>query len=97
MSDDIDPEIAALIGGSVEEYHSAGPPAGGAPGGAKPVPGIAPPDFTSLFGDMGVTAEPREKKEYDVDLTPGGSYELLKDEFGIWQDSLGRFRKFINW
>ncbi len=21
--------------------------------------------------------------EYDVDLTPGGSYELLKDEFGI--------------
>ena len=80
MSDDIDPEIAALIGGSVEEYHSAGPPAGGAPGGAKPVPGIAPPDFTSLFGDMGVTAEPREKKEYDVDLTRKGFSPLGKME-----------------
>lgn len=35
--------------------------------------------------------------EYDIDLTPGGTYELLNDEFAIWRDSLGRFRKFINW
>jgi len=34
--------------------------------------------------------------EYDVDLTPGGTYELLNDEFAIWRDSLGRFRKQIN-
>ena len=35
--------------------------------------------------------------EYDVDLEPGGTYELLNDEFGIWRDSLDHFRKFINW
>lgn len=35
--------------------------------------------------------------EYDVDLEPGGTYELLNDEFGIWRDSLNHFRKFINW
>ena len=35
--------------------------------------------------------------EYDVDLTPGGTYELLNDEFAIWRDSLGHFRKYINW
>ncbi len=35
--------------------------------------------------------------EYDVDLTPGGTYELLSDEFAIWRDRLGAFRKAINW
>ncbi len=35
--------------------------------------------------------------EYDVDLAPGGTYEMLNDEFGIWQDSLKHFRKFIGW
>lgn len=33
--------------------------------------------------------------EYDVDLVPGGTYELLDDEFAIWRDSLSRFRKEI--
>ena len=35
--------------------------------------------------------------EFDVDLTPGGSYELLNDELGIWHQSLDNFRKYINW
>jgi hypothetical protein len=35
--------------------------------------------------------------EYDVDLTPGGSYELLDDQFAIWRDVLGRFHKQIGW
>jgi hypothetical protein len=35
--------------------------------------------------------------EYDVDLTPGGTYELLDDEFGTWRGALGRFYKFIGW
>jgi len=35
--------------------------------------------------------------EYDVDLTPGGTYELLGDELGIWRDSVSNFRKFIKW
>ena len=34
--------------------------------------------------------------EFDVDLTPGGTYELLNDEFAIWRDSLRRFRKQID-
>jgi hypothetical protein len=30
--------------------------------------------------------------EMDVDLTPGGTYELLNDEFGIWLKTLGNFK-----
>jgi len=61
VPDEIDPEIAALIGGNVEEYKP----------GAKPRPAGAPlpPDFESLFGDLGVTAENREKRESDVDFS----------------------------
>lgn len=29
--------------------------------------------------------------EYDVDLTPGGTYELLDDEFATWRKMLGLF------
>ena len=29
--------------------------------------------------------------EYDVDLTPGGTYELLDDEFATWRSTLTRF------
>lgn len=35
--------------------------------------------------------------EYDVDLTPGGTYELLDDELGIWRRELVEFTKFIGW
>lgn len=31
--------------------------------------------------------------EYDVDLAPGGTYELLDDEFSTWLITLGRFVK----
>ena len=34
---------------------------------------------------------------YDVDLSPGGTYEMLDDQFGIWRDAVIRFRKYINW
>jgi hypothetical protein len=66
VSDDIDPEIAALIGGSVEQYKPGATPKG------APTGGPAAPEFSSLFGDMGVTAEPRDKSEYGVDLTRKG-------------------------
>jgi hypothetical protein len=33
----------------------------------------------------------------DVDLSPGGTYENLKDEFGVWEDMLAKFLKTINW
>ncbi|HUO99685.1 MAG TPA: YbjN domain-containing protein [Rhizomicrobium sp.] len=31
----------------------------------------------------------------DVDLSPGGSYELLNDQFQVWNDSVARFEKTI--
>jgi hypothetical protein len=33
--------------------------------------------------------------EMDVDLTPGGTYELLDDEFATWRGTLGRFNTFV--
>jgi hypothetical protein len=97
VSDDIDPEIAALIGGgAVEEYKPAEPRApspggpGGGPGGGPaggPGGGTLPPDFTSLFGEMGVTAEPRETGEFGVDLTRKGFAPVEKiesDRPGAW-------------
>jgi hypothetical protein len=35
--------------------------------------------------------------EYDIDLTPGGTYDLLDDQLEIWKSAVGRFRKFIKW
>jgi hypothetical protein len=72
VPDDIDPEIAALIGASVEEYHSTA--------AKQPLGGPLPPDFTSLFGDMGVTGEVRDKGEFDVDLTRKGFAPVTKFE-----------------
>ncbi len=34
--------------------------------------------------------------EMDVDLTPGGTYELLNDEFATWRSTLATFKQFIN-
>ena len=33
--------------------------------------------------------------EYDVDLTPGGTYELLDDEFDTWRMSVKHFHDFL--
>ena len=65
MPDDIDPEIAALIGTSVEEYRSESLTAKSrASGGAEP------PDFTSLFGEIaGPDEASQNKSEFNVDLT----------------------------
>ena len=34
--------------------------------------------------------------EYDVDLSPGGTYEILNDEFAIWRDQLKKFADFVD-
>jgi hypothetical protein len=34
--------------------------------------------------------------EMDVDLTPGGTYELLNDEFATWRATLANFRKTMS-
>jgi len=84
VADEIDPEIAALIGGSVEEYRPSGEAAparpaaaGGAHSGAapgqRPQEGAAQagalPDFGTLFGDMSVDGDEQERSESDVDLS----------------------------
>jgi hypothetical protein len=33
--------------------------------------------------------------EMDVDLSPGGTYEILNDEFAIWRNTLNNFNGFI--
>jgi hypothetical protein len=33
--------------------------------------------------------------EYDVDLTPGGTYELLNDEFATWRTSVKHFHELL--
>jgi hypothetical protein len=65
VSDDIDPEIAALIGGSVEEYRGGQKK----PSEIPPQGGSLPPDFGTLFGDLGVDGDHRQKQEFDVDLS----------------------------
>ncbi len=74
MPDDIDPEIAALLGG-IEEYS---PKAGSKAAVPKMQPGG--PSFESLFGDMSVTGELAAKGEFEVDFSkksydPIGQYE----------------------
>ncbi len=33
---------------------------------------------------------------YDINLSPGGTYEALKDDFGVFRGFLSDFKKFIN-
>ena len=35
--------------------------------------------------------------EQDVDLTPGGTYELLDDQLAIYRSALAKFRTYIKW
>lgn len=62
MADEIDPEIAALIGG-IEEYKPRG---AGAKGGAQAMP---EPSFESLFGGMSVDGTAKQHGEFDIDLS----------------------------
>jgi hypothetical protein len=35
--------------------------------------------------------------QYDVNLSPGGSYEALDDDFGVWRMMMSDFADFIGW
>ncbi len=35
--------------------------------------------------------------DMDVDISPGGTYEMLNDAFATWRMTLRSFRKFIKW
>jgi hypothetical protein len=75
VPDEIDPEIAALIGDLVEEPRTEK-----AVDVEPTEETVLPPDFTSLFGDMGAAAEARTRNEFDVDLTRKGFDSVKKIE-----------------
>jgi hypothetical protein len=75
VPDDIDPEIAALIGGSSGEARPAK-----AAAEELAAETVSPPDFTSLFGDIGAAAESRIRSEFEVDLTRKGFTPVEKIE-----------------
>ena len=75
MSDEIDPEIAALLG------TDAGPK-----GPAERKSAADTPDFDSLFGGAGVVMEERNKAEFDVDLTRARIAPVTKDQESVPND-----------
>ncbi|NLJ47914.1 MAG: hypothetical protein GX430_15305 [Treponema sp.] len=75
VSDEIDPEIAALLGtdtgSKAEESHDS----------------VAMnPDFESLFGETGVVVEERNKAEFEVDLTRARIAPVTKDQESVPND-----------
>lgn len=81
VSDEIDPEIAALLGGSpISEYKSQTKPQAPAP---RDTTGADLPDFTTLFGneaDSSGGGTGAQKKGADVDLTRKGFCEVERIE-----------------
>lgn len=76
MSDEIDPEIAALLG------TGPGPKAeAGGKGSAS-----RSPDFDSLFGGAGVVVEERNKAEFDVDLSRARIAPVTKEQETVPND-----------
>ncbi len=96
MPEDIDPEIAALIGGSAQTYVSNDPTAAPPPGRGT---GTPPPDFSTLFGDLGVDAEPRQHGEFDVDLSRKAMAPVAKieaDKPGTWLSDPSYYKTALN-
>ena len=78
MSDEMDPEIAALLGSGLEDVK---PDA--RPGGSRaPLPqtGAATPDFESLFGELDAGGETHSRGEFGVDLSRKGFAPISKFE-----------------
>lgn len=72
MSDEIDPEIAALLGTDV-----------GSKSKTDQESVAMNPDFESLFGGAGVVMEERNKAEFDVDLTRARIAPVTKDQESV--------------
>jgi len=70
MSDEIDPEIAALIGGGIEEYTPASTSRKSSGG----------PSYETLFGGMNVSGELDTKGEFEVDLSKKSYDPVVKFE-----------------
>ena len=78
MSDDMDPEIAALLGGGIEKKSP-----GAKPGPVTPIPGLSgpsTPDFDTLFGELDAGGESHGRGEFGVDLSKKGFPDIAKFE-----------------
>ncbi len=73
MSNEIDPEIAALIGMGNGSPSQSGGRRGEGPGDESS------PDFQSLFGDADLVKEERKKAEFDVDLSRTRIAPIVKE------------------
>ena len=50
----------------------------------------------SRWGRAYISESGKSWVEMDVDLSPGGSYEMLNDELATWRVVVKRYMKFIN-
>jgi hypothetical protein len=65
----MDPEIAALIGGGIQEYKSSSPEGQPVSPGLLQAGGASAPDFSTLFGDLDSGGDTHNRGEFGVDLT----------------------------
>ena len=77
MSDEMDPEIAALLGSGTQDGPAAkGPQSGAAAGVSNP----RAPDFDTLFGDLDSGGESHGRGEFGVDLSRKGFAPITQFE-----------------
>lgn len=77
MSDEIDPEIAALLGGDMDDSSSSSSPSTGSGTYGGGLGSDGGPSFETLFGDMSVAGDDGAARgEFDVDLTKKAYTEI---------------------
>ena len=52
---------------------------------------------TKRYAKLYVDSEGDPYLQYDANVSPGGTYEALDDDFGVWRAMLGDFLEFIDW
>jgi hypothetical protein len=83
FSGDLDPDIAALIGGNYEEMAPSGKTSASAPSPSRlgsPASPAASPEFGDLFGDMDLTGTVKSSSPASVDLTKKKFPAITKTE-----------------
>jgi len=68
VSDEMDPEIAALIGGEIKTYEPGNGGSRAAPAPAPALGGLEAPAFDTLFGGLDSAGESHSRGEFGVDL-----------------------------
>lgn len=79
MSDEMDPEIAALLGGGAKTNRADSSQTAKAPQAAASEE-LATPDFDTLFGGLDAGGESHARGEFGVDLSKRGFAPIAKSE-----------------